>query len=248
MRLGTTPPFGATLAPAMQPARRLLPLLLVLGTAPALACERDGAATVVPASASTTVISMQGIDCESCGARAITTVKQRPGVYEATFDKVLAELTVQYDATQTGPADFVAAVESLGYQGFEGPGKGAYIPAVEMPAEADVAKINEGGQAVDLRAHLAAGKVTVVDFYAVWCEPCRKVDEHMKDVLATQPDVALRKVDVVDWDSAVAKQHLQGVPNLPYVIVFGKSGKQVVTISGLELEQLDAAIEKARSK
>lgn len=235
----------------MQRARTLLPLrlcLVLVGAAPALACERDGAATVVPASASTTVISMQGIDCESCGAQAITAVKKQAGVYEATFDKVLAELTVHYDAAQAQPADFVAAVESLGYRGFEGPGKGAYIPAVEMPAAADVAHVNEAGQAVDLRAHLAAGKVTVVDFYAVWCEPCRKVDEHMKQVLTTQPDVALRKVDVVDWDSAVAKQHLQGVPNLPYVIVFGPSGKQVAAISGLELEQLDAAIEKARSR
>lgn len=231
----------------MQHARRLLPLLLWCAL-PALACERDGAATVVPASASTTVISMQGIDCESCGARAITAVKALPGVYEARFDKVLAELTVQHDAAQAGPADFVAAVESLGYQGFEGPGKGAYVPDVEMPAGADAARINAPGQAVDLRAHLAAGKVTVVDFYAVWCQPCRKVDTHMKQVLATQPDVALRKVDVVDWDSAVAKQHLQGVPNLPYVIVFGKSGRQVAQISGLELQQLDAAIEKARAR
>jgi thiol-disulfide isomerase/thioredoxin len=231
----------------MQHARRLLPLLLWCAL-PALACERDGAATVVPASASTTVISMQGIDCESCGARAITAVKALPGVYEARFDKVLAELTVQHDAAQARPADLVAAVESLGYQGFEGPGKGAYIPDVEMPAGADAARINAPGQAVDLRAHLAAGKVTVVDFYAVWCQPCRKVDAHMKQVLATQPDVALRKVDVVDWDSAVARQHLQGVPNLPYVIVFGKSGRQVAQISGLELAQLDAAIEKARSR
>jgi thiol-disulfide isomerase/thioredoxin len=235
----------------MQWARRLsCLLLLLLGASAPLACTHAGAsaATTVPASASTAVVSMRGIDCESCGARAITAVKKQPGVYEASFDKVLAELTVHYDAAQAKPADFVAAVESLGYEGLLGAGQGAYIPAVEMPVQADVAHINEAGQAVDLRAHLATGKVTVVDFYAVWCQPCRKVDAHMKQVLAAQPDVALRKVDVVDWDSPAAKQHLQGVPNLPYVIVFGRSGKQVAAISGLELEQLDAAIEKARSK
>jgi len=242
--------FGATVPPAMRLAR-LLALLLALplvGAAAPLACNRTGEGTTVPASASTAVISMQGIDCESCGARAIETVTKRPGVYAAAFDKVLAELTVQYDAAQTGPADFIAAVESLGYQGFEGPGKGAYIPEVELPAQADVVRLDNAGKAVQLRDHLAAGKVTVVDFYAVWCQPCRKVDEHMKEVLATQPDVALRKVDVVDWDSEVAKQHLQGVPNLPYVIVFGRSGKQVAAISGLQLDELDAAIAKARSK
>lgn len=232
------------------PARPFLALLLLLGAAAPLACApgRTSEATTVPASASTAVISMQGIDCESCGARAITAVTKRPGVYAASFDKVLAELTVQYDATQAAPADFVAVVEGLGYQGFEGAGKGAYIPEVELPAEADVVRISTAGEAVELRAHLAAGKVTVVDFYAQWCQPCRKVDEHMKQVLTAQADVALRKVDVVDWDSAVAKQHLQGVPNLPYVVVFGRSGKQVAAISGLDLEALDAAIAKARSK
>jgi thiol-disulfide isomerase/thioredoxin/copper chaperone CopZ len=229
----------------MKPARLLA--LLLCAAAP-LACARAPAATTVPASASTTVISMQGIDCESCGAQAITAVTQRPGVYAASFDRVLAELTVQYDATKTGPADFVAVVEGLGYRGFEGPGRGAYIPEVELPAGADVVKISTAGEAVELRDHLAAGKVTVVDFYAVWCEPCRKVDEHMKQVLAAHDDVALRKVDVVDWDSEVARQHLRDVPDLPHVIVFGRSGKQVAAISGLKLEALDAAIEKARSK
>ena len=70
----------------------------------------------------------------------------------------------------------------------------------------------------------------------------------MKKVLASQRDVALRKIDVVDWDSPVAGQHLRGVSELPYVEVYGPDGKAVARISGLDLERLDRAIAKARDR
>lgn len=223
-------------------------LALVLFVAAPLACAPTGAPTEVPASASTTVISLQGIDCESCGATVIDALKPRPGFYAASFDRVRAEVTVQYDAAKAEPADFVAVIHELGYVGIEGGGQGAYVPEAEFAPGLDVAEVSEPGHAVELRDHLVAGKVTVFDFYAVWCKPCRKVDEHMQAVLAAHPDVALRKIDIVDWDSEAAKQHLASAPDLPYVVVFGRSGKQVAAISGLRLPELDAAIEKARRK
>lgn len=231
----------------MKRSGRLLALVL-LAVPPPLACAPASGRSEVPASAAAAVISLQGIDCESCGTRAIDAVTKRPGVYAASFDRVRAELTVQYDAAQARPADFVAVVRELGYVGIEGAGQGAYLPVAEFAAGLDVARVAEPGQAVVLRDHLAPGKVTVFDFYAVWCEPCRELDEHMQAVLAANPDVALRKLDIVDWDSDAAKQHLRDVPDLPYVVVFGPSGKQVAAISGLEPGELDTAIEKARRK
>lgn len=234
------------------PRRRaaLLSTLLSLVIGAPLGCQPSpdaSNATQVPDSATTTVISLQGIDCESCGTRVIKALA-RPGVYASSFDRSAAELTVQYDATQVSVADMIEVVTTLGYTGCEGAGQGAYIPEVEFGPDLDVAKIASGGETVELEAHLVAGKVTVFDFYAVWCKPCRAVDRHMRDVLAKHDDVALRKLDVVDWDSEVAKQHLKTASELPHVIVYGRDGKQVAAISGLALDDLDAAIAKGRSR
>ncbi len=213
---------------------------------PPIGCEPSAQKTTVPASANATVISLRDIDCQSCGDRIIAALKKDPGVYDASFDRVAAEVAVQYDATQTDPKAFITIIEGEGYTGIEGAGQGAYLDEIEFAPQLDVVKISKSGEAVTLDDHIQPSKVTVFDFYAQWCKPCRQVDIHMKQVLATHGDVALRKLDVVDWDSEVAKQYLHDVPDLPYVIVYGKNGKRVAKISGLALDELDAAIAKGR--
>lgn len=212
------------------------------------ACDTKGRSTEVPAAASTSVISLQDIDCQSCGEKLAAALGEQAGVYAASFDRKLAELTVQYDAAQAQPADFTAKAETFGYVAVEGAGHGRYLEQVEFGPEMDFKKIASAGEAVQLDQHLASGKVTVFDFYAEWCKPCREVDRHMKGVLAANPDVALRKLDIIDWDSELAALYLNGVEGLPYVVVFGPNGKKVASISGLDLDRLDAAIEKGRSR
>lgn len=118
-----------------------------------------------------------------------------------------------------------------------------FSPMAPAPAGADVVEIAKGGEDVPaLEPFLAAGKVTVFDFYAAWCPPCRKVDEHLHEKLREQP-IAIRKIDVRAWDSPVARRWLAKVPNLPYLIVYGRDGKRIAEISGLNFPALDAALE-----
>ena len=117
------------------------------------------------------------------------------------------------------------------------------VPPPLPPAGADVQHIVEGGQDVpSLEPHAVRGKITVFDFYADWCGPCRRVDEHVFALLQSRQDVAYRKLNIVSWETPLAKHYLAGVPSLPFVIVYGKDGKSVGKISGLELDQLDRAI------
>jgi thiol-disulfide isomerase/thioredoxin len=121
-----------------------------------------------------------------------------------------------------------------------------FSPPEAPPAEADVKQIVERGEDLPaLERHLAKGKVTIFDFHANWCPPCRKLDEHLYPTLASRQDLALRKVNVVSWDSPVAERYLREVPELPLVIVFDKHGKRIGEVFGAKLELVDKLIDKA---
>jgi thiol-disulfide isomerase/thioredoxin len=124
-----------------------------------------------------------------------------------------------------------------------------FDPLPPVPPNADLAELSrEGEDVASLEAHLAPGKVTLFDFYAVWCAPCRKIDAHVFTLLGKRNDVALRKLNVVSWETPLARRYLKNVSELPYVVVYGKDGQRVEAVSGLDLEALDRAIEKASAR
>jgi len=95
----------------------------------------------------------------------------------------------------------------------------AKTPQVDM-------KIITHGQAVDLAAHLAPGKYTVVDFYASWCPPCRVLGPTLERLAAAETArLALRKVDIVDWTMPVVDQY--GIESLPHLMLYDPAGKRI---------------------
>ena len=71
----------------------------------------------------------------------------------------------------------------------------------------------------------------------------------MAALLREASDVAYGKLYIVNWDTPLAKNHLgAAVPELPYVIIYGKGGGKIDAISGLDLVRLRAAIEKGRAQ
>lgn len=64
-------------------------------------------------------------------------------------------------------------------------------------------------------------------------------------LLQKRDDIALRKLNIVSWETPLAKRYLTNIESMPYVVVFGKDGKQVRAISGFDLPALDAAIAEA---
>jgi thiol-disulfide isomerase/thioredoxin len=125
----------------------------------------------------------------------------------------------------------------------------SFEPLPALAADADLKKLSVQGEDVpDLTAHAVTGKVTVFDFYADWCAPCRKVDVHMLGLLNQRKDIAYRKLNVVSWETPLALRYLASVPNLPYLIIYGRDGRPVRSVTGLDLAALDAAISEGAAR
>lgn len=105
--------------------------------------------------------------------------------------------------------------------------------------------ISDGGKALDLEEVMVPGKITIVDFYAKWCGPCRVMSPHLEAMARKDGDVFLRKVDIVKWGTPVADQYrLQSIPN---VRVFDRNGK-IVGIPTHDLKRVRAYVAKAKKK
>jgi thiol-disulfide isomerase/thioredoxin len=107
-----------------------------------------------------------------------------------------------------------------------------------------IAVISHGEQ-VDINQHLALGNVTVVDFFADWCGPCRRLSPRLEQMAASDPGIALRKVDIVSWKTAVAQQF--NIRSIPQVNVYDRSGRLVGTVFGVDFDKIKSYVAQAKA-
>ena len=125
----------------------------------------------------------------------------------------------------------------------------SFAPLPSLPEGADFKLLSKRGEDVpSLATHAVRGKVTLFDFYADWCAPCRKVDAHVYNLLQRRGDIAYRKLNMVNWDSPLAKRHLAGIASLPYLLVFKPDGTLGRAVVGFDLAALDRAIQEASGR
>jgi thiol-disulfide isomerase/thioredoxin len=97
--------------------------------------------------------------------------------------------------------------------------------ATAAAEQADMRLISQGRE-VTLEEHLVPGKLVVFDFFADWCAPCRYLTPLLERLAEEHPDrLALRKIDVIDWSSPVARQH--GLSAIPHLVLFGPDGARL---------------------
>jgi thioredoxin 1 len=82
--------------------------------------------------------------------------------------------------------------------------------------------------------------ITVVDFYADWCGPCKTLAPILSDLADSKPDIQVRKVNVDDNPESASKYGIRGIPT----ILFFKDGKIEATKVGSQpLSELLTIIE-----
>ena len=100
------------------------------------------------------------------------------------------------------------------------------------------------GNAIRIKDHLARGKVTIFDYYADWCGPCHLLSPKLERLVLRYENVALRKVDLVDWKSKAARQATREfkLPGLPFTQVYDDRGKLLGQVEGNAIEEIEKLI------
>ena len=70
--------------------------------------------------------------------------------------------------------------------------------------------------------------ITLVDFYADWCGPCKMIAPIIQEIADERTDITVGKVNV-DNDAEIAIKY--GVSSIPTLIVF-KDGKETDRVVG----------------
>ena len=187
------------------------------------------------------IFSIQNVEDVQAGERIAAAVERTSGVQRARFGKLRAELAVTLAGT-TGDDVVLRVITAAGYHVTSGAGRGSYAPQPGYPAGADVRVVtNDGSLVGPLEQLRVAGKYTVLDVYAVWCGPCHMIDARLRELCAARRDIAVRKLNVVDFDTPLAGQLGPAFTALPHLIVFTPSGRRF-EFEGYDLKRLDFAL------
>lgn len=97
----------------------------------------------------------------------------------------------------------------------------------------------------DFNSAISEKGISVVDFFADWCGPCKMLAPFFEQAANEYTDVHFYKVNVDDSQSLAAKFDIYSIPT----IIFFKDGNKVLQTTGFKsFEQLKSLIEQVKTK
>ncbi|XP_073259530.1 thioredoxin-like isoform X2 [Porites lutea] len=93
-----------------------------------------------------------------------------------------------------------------------------------------------------LRSEKNKDKLIVIDFYADWCGPCRKMKPYFKKCEGKYPDVVFAKVDVDDAEAIAEEEEVEVMPTF----IFFKNGERLHKFCGSDEKELEEKIKELK--
>jgi len=188
--------------------------------------------------------TIEGMSCKVCANTATQILKKVKGVNSVSVDLdskraiVVADIDVTTDALKKS-LEAASNFEALF------PGEMLLQPLTDKEKEGLNIETIKGGDKIDFKNHLTEGIITIFDFYADWCAPCKVFSPKVERLLLDYDNLALRIVDIVDWESALAKQLTKDyqLPALPFTLIFDDKGKVLGKVVGNDIEQVKEIID-----
>ncbi|KAG4090968.1 thioredoxin-domain-containing protein [Neocallimastix lanati (nom. inval.)] len=97
---------------------------------------------------------------------------------------------------------------------------------------------------VEYNKYVSQGKLTVVDFFAEWCGPCKAIAPRFEALSNNFRNANFLKVNIDEMNSLASGLSVSSIPTF----IFYKSGKTLHRITGANYNELESTIKKYYTK
>ncbi len=159
---------------------------------------------------------------------------------KANADRLRAEDAAQKAASASVAVEEEQSAAAGPRGGRSGGGQGT--GPLNIQAAADIHVLENGGAEIDLGSLAVPGHITLVEFYDK-SSASKAMSKRLEQLTGTRGDLSLREVDIVDFNSPVAKQFNMAVAPLVYVL--DRNGQQTGQRSD-DISEIQSNINRAR--